>query len=320
MNKRSVLWLVVGVGLLVAGTILGLSRGWDYSPGDDDLVDLGRFAPSQVSSLRVETGSVELRFYDSAADALEISAVGAAARRVTVSLDDGVLTLREKERSFFPDFFRSSGYVVFWFPGGTFSGDISAVTDSGELSVSGLRLSGSALSAKSGSGDVSVYDVEAAALNAEASSGAVYLGSVSVSGTITAAAASGHLSLYDAGCSQAELRSDSGGISVSDARGDSLRVSSSSGDISLYSGAFLSVDVSAVSGGVSALTVDAADLSVQTASGSVDLSLPGEASDYTVRFDTASGSLRGQTDGGGEKTVRVETASGGLSVRYEAGD
>ncbi len=317
MSRNSVIWLAVGVILIALGIVVLINPGWNVSAYSDELETVMTAGPEEVTAIRAETGSVEIRIYDDGNDPIEVNVAGMDPDRIETTLADGVLYIRQKEkRSLFP-FLQRDGYVVIWLPA-SFGGELSAAAGSGEISLNGLNNPDLSVALSTSSGEINAYDAVTAAFSASSGSGDVYTGDLTVAGRLELSTASGRISLCGGRCGDVQASSASGSVFLSDVRGDTVQLIGSSGSLDLDDVRASSVILTSGSGSVSLRRTDAAALSVETGSGSVWADLEGSAADYAADISTGSGSVSGiepHTDG--DRPLRIKTGSGSVSVSFE---
>ncbi len=316
MSKRNVVFLVIGILLMVLGVLVGLTSGWDTPVRYNELVAVASFDPGEITSVRAETGDLELRIYSGYDEPLEVNVYGMSSKRVRAELENGVLTVRQTEDNSLLRAFQSDGYVVLWLPD-ELTGEIKASTESGDIFVNGLGNVGLAMALATSSGEVSVYDSVFVSFSASTASGDIFLGDVDAPDGLIANSSSGYVSLSGIRCAGASARTSSGDISLSDVRGESVQAESASGWLGISDVRAAEVTLTSVSGDVSVWQGDAESLSVKTSSGSVDLELEGRREDYTVHMTTSSGSVSGVQPGGdGDRILTVSTSSGSINVSF----
>ena len=234
MTKRSVFWLIIGVVLVALGLFVGLTSGWDTPVRYNELVTVAHFDPGEITAIRAETGDLELRIYSGYDEPLEVDVYGMSPKRVRVELENGVLTVRQTETASLFRSFHRDGYIVLWLPD-ELTGEITASTESGEISVNGLGNEGLTMALAASSGDVSVYDSVFVSFSVSTSSGDIFLGDVDAPDGLIANSSSGYVSLSGIRCRDASAHTSSGDISLFDVRGESVQTQSASGWQSLRS-------------------------------------------------------------------------------------
>ena len=234
-KSTAIIFLVLALGLVVLGILYGLAMGWDYSPANSYQTLLGVNA-SRVKEIRSDTGDFDLRIYDAWDDKLEVDGSGLAATRLSVTLSDGILTITAQELSPLARTFRRDGhddYAVVWLPG-EFSGTVTAVSTSGDLTLSGFVSPGSAAGLTTDSGDVSVYSSGLASVRLTSASGEVNIYDSAV-GALEITTGSGDIWLNELKVGSADIVSDSGdifgGLTASGGE-DAVRVYSATGYVS----------------------------------------------------------------------------------------
>jgi hypothetical protein len=201
------------------------------------------------------------------------------------------------------------------------------------------------LSARSGSGDISVADLSAG-VNARSGSGDIKIGRIE--GPVSAKAGSGDV-VVAAARGQTELATGSGDVSVDEAAG-AVNVKTGSGDVRVRQSAPGALDASSGSGDIVAhgaagplhvrsasgeVTISgkpSADWDVSTASASVVIDIP-DGTGFKVSASTTSGSIKNEhggattsagksyegTVGAGGPVVHVKTVSGSVVIRKGSG-
>ncbi len=316
MSKRSIVFLIIGIVLVVLGLFVGLTAGWDYSVAGDRYATAADFEPGQVTAVRAETDGLEIRIYESWDDGAEVDIGGVAESRVHVALEGETLVLRETKASFLERLLGRKGYVVLWLSAGDVT-EVRASSSSGDVALSGMLNPELTISLASASGDVSVYDTQAASLCMESDSGGIYAGEVRLLNELRTSSSSGTVALSTVRCDGAQVSASSGGLSLRDVISSDVTAETTSGSVWLDDVRAESVRVSSSSGSVDAWQLDASDIQVKTSSGSVQLELEGRREDYAVFVSSSSGRVSGVEPGGdGDKALSVSTSSGSVDVSF----
>ena len=92
-EKKLIGWIILGAALVVLGLFLTVK-----STGSGDTKTVESFDPGSITEIRVETESAEVRIYDNWEASVDVDASPSLARRLSLSLDGGVLTVTARER------------------------------------------------------------------------------------------------------------------------------------------------------------------------------------------------------------------------------
>ena len=316
MSGKNGIWLIIGLLFIGLGILLWLRPGLDPL-ASGELETLAVFDAAEVADIRVETGSVEVRVYDNWDEQVEVDVSGLSADRIEITADNGLLTVRQREKRSLLSFFQKDGYVIVWVPA-SFAGDLSVNTTSGEISLSGLINPDAAAAISSSSGAAYAYDSGFASLSVCTVSGEVYAGDLEIGGKLEMNTSSGGVSLNGGRCGDVYVIATSGRVSLSDVRGNTVLSSTSSGSQYLDDVRASILGLVTGSGSVDLRRTDAREITIETGSGSVYAELEGSAADYAADISTGSGNVSGiapHTDG--ERPLRITTGSGSVDVSFE---
>lgn len=320
MSKRSIVWLIIGIVLVALGIFVGLTSGWDAPVRNDELITVASFDPGEITAIRAEAGDAEIRIYSGYGEPLEVNVCGMSPKRIRVEMENGVLTVRQTEDTSLFRAFHRDGYIVLWLPD-DLTGEITASTASGELSINGLGNEGLTAALATSSGDVSVYDSVFSTFSVATTSGDVYLGDLTLDGGLIANSSSGYVSLSGIRCRDASAHTSSGDISLFDVRGESVQTQSASGWQSLDDVRAAEAAFTAVSGDITLRRMDVESLSIKTASGDIWADLEGSLTDYAAEISTVSGDVEGVSPrADGERSLNLTTVSGDIEVTFENGE
>lgn len=312
MKKSTLIILtILGVGMIAAGVLVGRLFGEDYTPSDSYEV-LGDYPAEEVREVRVKLQRLSLSVYEhNDRKQLEAAGYGRAVNGVEIRLEDGVLFVTEKDSlSALP--VRREDSVTLWMPR-HFEGVLTLLSDSGEISINGVGMTGLSASLTTGSGEVSVYGCEFDDLKVTTGSGEIWGNSVAVD--------------------RAAFYSDSGEIRLGNegVDGRAVALTTGSGDVSVTGGETEELSIYTDSGAVWINETVASRLAIHTDSGEVYISA-GECGEVSVETDsgdvrpdalrtdrltihTDSGDIRGSVQGlQGEPEIKTTTDSGEVQL------
>lgn len=321
MITRLVIWAVVGatlLPLLVFG-MNGDKPDWLHILGIYTAIDDDYHADSEeyqvgnaeyeehIHSIDVawEAGSVKFELWDGDTVKLEESGAGENERDFMRScVKNGILTVKYSGQAFqFLDS-RPRKFLTVYLPCGsawqykelsvqTASADIMLGCDGEELCV-GFEEIG----IDTASGDISIAQMFAQALEVDAASGSVWIGDQSFD-SVDVDTASGDVVLEGSKIREAHIDCASGAINYYDAELEKGFFETSSGGIRL----------------VSAEGVLPGRLEIDTVSGNVEIFLPDVKSGFVTEMDSVSGLFFGErTYGDGRAVYHFDTVSGNVSV------
>ncbi len=323
-KSTAVILLLVSLLLIAGGIVLGVTTGWSR-PGYGTLVTLGEYDAGSLNAIQINSQSASVCLYDGSGRTVTVDAEGGAEGLFSAELRGNTLVITQEKSG--NTGFRLFGInfilfgrdaedlrLVVWLPQ-SYAGSVAVSTDSGDISLNGLR-GGQSLSLATSSGDVDAYECRAEELNVATSSGDVYLGDSEIS-RLLATASSGQINLQDLICASLMAATSSGDVWGSVLDADSIGVRTTSGDVILGAVERGAVELNTTSGSVSLTDAAPESLSVRTGSGDVDLMLLGGEKAYTVDFSSGSGELDGSRGGKGDRLVTIRTSSGDADVSFE---
>lgn len=120
---------------------------------------------------------------------------------------------------------------------------------------------------------------------------------------------SGDIELQEVEINELCLNAKSGDIDIHDSRINQAKIQATSGDINLQDDTIDTCEIDVTSGDIDIDDLEVNDLNAKTLSGDVNLSLVGEASEYTIEENH-------KTYGNGEKNVKVSTLSGDIDIDF----
>ncbi|MBQ7736230.1 MAG: DUF4097 family beta strand repeat protein [Oscillospiraceae bacterium] len=323
-KSTAVILLLVSLLLIAGGIVLGVATGWSR-PGYGTLVTLGEYDTGSLNAIQINSQSASVCLYDGSGRTVTVDAEGGAGGLFSAELRGNTLVITQEKSG--NTGFRLFGInfilfgrdaedlrLVVWLPQ-SYAGSVAVSTDSGDISLNGLR-GRQSLSLATSSGDVDAYECRAEELNVATSSGDVYLGDSEIS-RLLVTASSGQISLRDLICASLMAETSSGDVWGSVLDADSIGVRTSSGDVILDDVERGAVELNTASGSVALTDAAPESLSVRTGSGDVDLVLLGDEKAYTVDFSSGSGELDGSRGGKGDRLVTIRTSSGDADVSFE---
>lgn len=299
MSRKAAVWLAIGVALVAAGVLLGVTSGWDYTPGEWDTETVFEGTAADVAEVEVLFGSMEIRVYDAWDDALSVDVSKPVKGRVAVTRSGDTLTVREAETNWLYDLFHPrDGYAILWLPA-SYTGSLRVETGSGEVGFNGPVNPDTDAAVATGSGTVGIYETALRSLRVTAGSGDVYLGGAALSGRLSGQTGSGTLYVRELSAAGVSLTTGSGTLYLMDSAADAAALETSSGEVTLEK-------------------TELAAGEVVTASGDVWADLPGREEDYALTLSTASGEITGARESaGGEKSLSIRTSSGDIRISFD---
>lgn len=176
----------------------------------------------------------------------------------------------------------------------------------------------------SGSGKVTVEDIDVDSLLVDGGSGRISISSL-VSEYLSIESGSGSVEVNNCTAERSKLNGGSGSIDVTDCSLGRLVLDTGSGDAGLKRIAANDMKVESGSGSISFSGTVTGDSTVDTGSGSVSFQLTGSASDYKITLDSGSGNLWLNGDRKGDGTygknkagsIELETGSGDVTIDFE---
>lgn len=305
--------------LIAAGVFVGVTLGWDYSPGDYSYSDIDFTAAGtetgECSFVSVQVSTLNVNVYSTTDKTVTLSASGTkAAERVSAMLEDGVLRITEKKLGFFDRLLASSEASLIVRIPEKWIGTVDAASTSGDVYIGSLQNAMATVRAASTSGDVSASDLRAEALELNTVSGNAHVYSYR-GGSVTASTTSGYVSLSDVKAESASLSSVSGSLALRNADiSGAVTVHTTSGDIDLDDVAAASVSGDSTSGDLGFFELDTQSFVFTATSGDISGELL-HAEEFGGTIRTVSGDISGLRPGGeGTRTLQLETTSGDIEI------
>lgn len=189
----------------------------------------------------------------------------------------------------------------------TFTGNIGAVSSSGDIFTKDVH--GDKFTITASSGDIRLEDLESETMNVTTSSGNSYFDNIS-GNIFYITSSSGDITLVSLNSNKIDVETSSGNITTKNSIGD-YNLSTSSGDLTLYN------------------QNNYENYNINTNSGDVEITLPDD-SNYTIKGSSTSGRYTPSKDldvridnkgdfeastGNGEKTLNITTSSGDVWFR-----
>lgn len=319
MKKGEKALLVLGALLIAAGVFVGVTLGWDYSPGRYSSTEIEFTASGtetgECSFVSVQLESLNVSVSSTSDKIVTLSAYGTkAAERVSVVLDGGVLRITETKTGLFQRLFASDDDTLNIRIPEKWIGTVDISTQSGDVSVNDIASTLVTVRAASTSGSVSTYALQVADVQLTTTSGSVFAGQHR-GGTMTAATTSGYVNIYDMKAGDVTVSSVSADISVRNAElTGALTLHSTSGDIDLDDVSAGSIGTDTTSGDLELDEVDTQSLAFSSTSGSVSGELL-HADEFGGTAATVSGNISGvRPNGDGTRTLKIETVSGDIDI------
>ena len=319
MKKGEKALLVLGALLIAAGVFVGVTLGWDYSPGRYSSTEIEFTASGtetgECSFVSVQLESLNVSVSSTSDKIVTLSAYGTkAAERVSVVLDGGVLRITEKKLGLFQRLFASDDDTLNIRIPEKWIGTVDVSTQSGDVSVNDIASTLVTVRAASTSGNVSTYALHVADVQLTTTSGSIFAGQHR-GGTMTAATTSGYVNIYDMKAGDVTVSSVSADISVRNAElTGALTLHSTSGNIDLDDVSAGSIGTDTTSGDLHLDEVDTQSLTFTSTSGSVSGELL-HADEFGGTVTTVSGSISGvRPNGDGARTLKIETVSGDIDI------
>jgi DUF4097 and DUF4098 domain-containing protein YvlB len=324
MNNRKKLWAKVGLSLLVVGAIL---FGAGFAMGGVDAfkatveVRTGTYGADEITAVRIQATSADVRLETTDGDAVEATWFEGEREGVEVTVENGVLVLRQYDERKWRDYigisFDDGREIIVRVPGGLAGAELFST--SGDVQLKDVPIAGEAI-LRSTSGNLEATG-SAGSLVLATTSGDIGAKDAKVAGDAKAGSTSGRIAISGLSAGGAfEATTTSGDISVSDAAAQSFTLGSVSGDVRL-SGADAgsgAISATTTSGKIRLSDVSAAAYSFGAVSGDVTGVLPGKKSDYTIASRTVSGKNSLPTESfGGQKTIEAVTTSGDIELSFE---
>ena len=319
MKKGEKVLLVLGALLIAAGVFVGVTLGWDYSPGRYSSTEI-EFTSSgtetgECSFVSVQLTGLNVSVSSTPDKTVTLSAYGTkAAERVSVVLDGGVLRITEKRLGLFQRLFASDDDTLNIRIPEKWIGTVDISTQSGNVNVNDIASTLVTVRAASTSGSVSTYELQVADVQLITTSGDIFAGPHR-GGTITAGTTSGYMNISDVKAESASLSSVSGSISVRNAELTGvLTLHTTSGDIDLDDVSAAGIETDTTSGDLELDEVDTQSLTFTSTSGSISGELL-HIAEFAANISTVSGDVSGVRSGSkGTRTLKIETVSGDIDI------
>lgn len=319
MKKGEKALLVLGALLIAAGVFVGVTLGWDYSPGRYSSTEI-EFTSSgtetgECSFVSVQLASLDVSVYTTSDKTVTLSAYGAkTAERVSVVLDGGVLRITEKKLGLFQRLFASDDDTLNIRIPEKWIGTVDISTQSGDVNVNDIASTLVTVRAASESGSVGTYGLQVADVQLITTSGSISVGQHR-GGTLTATTTSGYVNVYDMKTGDAAISSVSGNVSVRNAElTGALTLHTTSGDIDLDDVSAAGIETDTTSGDLELNEVDTQSLTFTSTSGSVSGELL-HIAEFAANVSTVSGDISGVRSGSeGTRTLKIETVSGDIEL------
>ena len=314
MKKSTLIILtILGVGMIAAGVLVSHLFDESYTTSGDYAV-LGDYPAAEITEVRVRLQGLSLSVYEhNDRKQLEAAGYGRAVNDVEIRLEDGVLFLTENGGfSSLPT--NRDESVTLWMPR-HFEGLLTLSTDSGEISLNGVGMTGMSASLTTDSGEVSLYGCEFDDLQVRSDSGEIWGNSLAVD-RAAFSSDSGEIRLGNEGVDGREvaLTTVSGDVSVTGGETETLSIQTGSGDVWINETAAALLAVRTDSGEVYLSAGECGEVSVETDSGSVHSDA---LRTDRLAIHTDSGDIGGSVSGrSGEPEVEITTNSGDTFLDY----
>lgn len=319
MKKGEKVLLVLAALLIAAGVFVGVTLGWDYSPGDYRSTEIDFTASGTMSGecsfVSVQLTSLDVNVYTTSDKTVTLSASGAkTVERVSVVLEGDVLRITEKKLGLFQRLFASDDDTLNIRIPEKWIGTVDISTQSGDVNVNDIASTLVTVRAASVSGNVSTYDLQVADAQLITTSGYIFVGQHR-GGTVTATTTSGYVNIHDIKAENASVSSVSGDIAVQNTElTGTLSLHTTSGEIELDDVSAASIETDTTSGDLELDEVDTQNLTFTSTSGSISGELL-HADEFGGTVTTVSGDISGiRPNADGPRTLAIKTTSGDIEL------
>lgn len=298
MKTKTKITMLLGLLLVLAGFVIALLFGWEW-PDPYGGAELGVWYAGDIAHIVVDSGSAEVRVYDTDGSRIEVTADGWADSFSAFAADGQLYVTYDGRGGLFRRLknWGQDPAVILWVPD-SYDGGLTVSGGSGDVGLHGAVLRGGAeLSVDSGT--LSVYDSRAESLTLRSGSGDIFLGDVKLMGGLALTSGSGLLFAEDVrGVTDGMACSSSGCVQLQDIAAGTLTVRTDSGDIWLEE-------------------LDVQSLCLTTGSGDVNARLTGDMADYSIHASTDHGSSNLPREfASGQRILEIDAGSGDINVTF----